>query len=226
MPSLRANSSAVYQRTNHIDMKLRASTLIASVALAFASSVSAQEFPLLAKMTFQHQDVSSFKNGVHKDKAQTLRITTKDLLDLVADAYGQTTFPFGARLVLVNYEYFQVQAFDGTILVTNTSPFLTYTDTYSQGRYLYQGTDDIISGAQKYNYYYQFTIRFDDPANDVEFTFQGTVLEKYSRSKADALGHRAYKGSMALTGSGSGTRGENFFILSGRITSPAMTWFN
>ena len=207
-------------------MKLRSLMLIGTIVLGLTSSLFAQEFPLLARMRLQQQDVSVLKNGVYRDKVQTLRLTSKDLLDFIADAYGQPTYPFGARLVLVDYEYFQVQAFDGTILVTNTAPFLTYSDSYSEDRFLYQGKEDTVKGSQNYTYFYRFTIRFDDPANDVAFTFVGQALEKYSRSAADALGHRVYRGSIALTGSGSGSRGGDFFLLSGRITSPAMTWFN
>jgi hypothetical protein len=75
-----------------------------------------------------------------------------------------------------------------------------------------------------YIYLYHFNIDFNDPAHDVSFTFSGNVFERYSRSTADSGGRRLFQGTLNLTGNGQGRRGDNFFLLSGRMTTPFVRW--
>ena len=95
------------------------------IALTFAlglgafttMNLPAQTFPITVQWTMQQQDFSTLKNGVYTDKVTTTKLATVDLLALLAGVY-QTNFPFGATLALVDYDHFQVQSSDGSVLVT------------------------------------------------------------------------------------------------------------
>jgi hypothetical protein len=204
------------------------SLLILAIGLCAAVRLHAQTLPVTAQLTLQQQDFSTLKNGVYSDKVKTVRLNSTSLLTLLADVYQTefpSGFPFGSRLVLVNYDHFQVLSANNTILVTNTSPYLTYSDGYANDDYLYQGKENTIDGSQNHSYFYVATIEFNNPStNGTSFTFSGNLTEKYSKSRADVFGKRMYSDSFALTGYGSGRSESGFFLLSGRITTPTMKW--
>ena len=191
----------------------------------------AQELPVNAQLSLQQQDLSSFKNGVYTDKVRTTRLTSANLLSFLAEAYSTnfpTGFPLGAKLVLVDYDHFQVQAGNGSILLTNVSDFLTYSDTYSATNYLYQGKENTLNEAQNYVYFLRATIQFDNHAatDAISFTFTGNMQEKFSQSATDQFGRRMYQDSFFLTGTGEGRAGDSFFLLSGKISTATVKWIN
>lgn len=189
-----------------------------------ALAARAQVFPVSFQLTIQQQDYSSQKNGVWTDRVKSIRVGSTDILTLLAGAY-QTNLPVGSKLVLVDYDHFQVRAANDAVLLGDVSDYLTYADTYSATNYLYQGRENSITGGQNYTYFYRATIEFNDPSTGGNsFTFAGNVLEKYSKSAENTFGHRTYQGSLALTGTGSGRKGEDFYLLSGRITTPTVKW--
>lgn len=194
------------------------------------ATLHAQSFPITTKLTLQRQDFSTFNGTVYNDKVQNLKLSSDDLLHWLADAYQTnfpTGFPWGSKLMLVNYDHFQVQAGDGTILVEDTSNFLTYSDTYVENNFLYQGKENIVNGSLNYFYFYRSTIQFNDGStNGRSFTFSGNTQERYSRSPQDLNGNRLYQGSLTIDGNGSGTHGTNFFLLSGRFNTPVVQWRN
>lgn len=199
-------------------------TLALGLGAFTTTDLPAQTFPITVQWTKQQQDVSTLKNGVYTDKAKSTKLGTVDLLFLLADAY-QTNFPFGAALVLVDYSYFQVQSSDGSVLVTDVSEFLTYSDTYAQTNFLYQGKENTITGTRSYVFTYRATVEFYNPAtNGTSFTFIGTMSERYSRGAIGQSGTRANQGSLLLNGSGSGTNVDGFFLLSGTIKTPVVKW--
>jgi hypothetical protein len=202
------------------------STSILTLGLLAATHLSAQVFPVTAKLTLQQQDVSTFDGTVYNDKVQTLKLSSTDLLNWLANAYQTnfpTGFPFGSVLVLVDYEHFQVQASDGTVLVPDTSDYMSYSDTYAETNFLFQGKENIATGSLNYTYFYRSTIQFNDLLpNGTAFTFSGNTLEKFTRSAQDTGGHRQYSGSLAIEGNGSGTNFTGFFLLSGKISTPTV----
>jgi hypothetical protein len=200
------------------------------ITLGFVVSASAQTLPVITRLTVQQQGFTSANGGIFTDRVTTTKLTSFDLLQLLARAYATNFpagFPFDARLVLVNYGYFQVQAGDGSILVTNASKFLSYSDTYVEDDFLYQGREDTITGALNYTYFYRSTIQFNDlSTNGTSFTFSGNTQERYSRSTEDPDGFRLFQGSLLINGTGSGKAGTNFFLLSGRISTPIVRWID
>jgi hypothetical protein len=199
------------------------SLLLGTIAPA---RVAAQDMPVFAQFTMQVQDLSVLRNGVYTDKVKSVRLSTLDLLDLLENAY-QTNFPFGAWLYLVDYSYFQVQDFDGSIVISNTSDYLTYSDTFADGDYLFHGKESETLGWWSHRYFYRFSIEFFDPdVNALSFLFEGTTQERNLRTTADVFGDRFYHSSMSLTGLGYGYTEDGFLLLSGKIKTPLVQWIS
>ena len=199
-------------------------TLALGLGAFTTMDLPAQTFPVTVQWTMQQQDFSTLKNGVYTDKVKSTKLATTYLLGLLADAY-QTNFPFGAALVLVDYTYFQVQSSDGSVLVSDVSEFLTYSDTYGQTNYLYSGKENTNTGTLSYVFTYRAFIDYYDPStNGTSLTFTGTMSERYSRGAVDQSGHRPITGSLLLNGSGSGTNPIGFFVLAGTVKTPVVKW--
>lgn len=192
-----------------------------------ANQALAQSFPFSAKLVVQQQGPSSLKNGVYSDKIENLKFGTMELLSLLEEAYPAefpNGFPFGSQLVLVNYDHFEVRSPSGSVLVDNTSPFLKYDDTFSKTNYIYQGKENTVTGALNEVFFYRSTITFNNPAAETSFTFSGNTIEKYTRSAEDPAGNRHSKGSLSINGTGSGMVGGYYFLMSGRISTPKVSW--
>jgi hypothetical protein len=192
------------------------------------TQVEAQSFPIKTQLTLQHQDSSKLSKGVYTDKVRSVRLSSNYILNLLQPFYTSTLpsgFPLGSKLVLVNFDHFEVQSVNGVVLVSNTAPYLTYTDTYTQTNFLFQGKENINSGLLNHTYFYQATIQFQDPSpSGTSFTFTGNTVEKYSRSAQDTFGDHLASGSLTITGYGSGNIDGSFFLLSGKFSTPVMKW--
>ena len=191
---------------------------------AAAASLQAQTFQVNVQWSMQQQDISAFNNGVYTDKVKTTKLSSADILDLLATSYS-TNFPFGATLALVDYDHFQVQDGIGGILLTNVSDFLTYSDTYAETNFLYAGKENTNTGTRSYLFTYRATIEYKDLAlSGVSFTYTGTMTERYSRGALDQNGNRLNQSQLLLNGSGTGTNTNGFFILSGTVKLPLSKW--
>jgi hypothetical protein len=205
-------------------------TLLAMLGLLTIAggNLPAQTLRINVQLTFQVQDLTTLSGDVYYDRVEKLKITDQQLLDMLATAYVTNFpygFPLGARLMLVDYDHFQVQADDGSILVRNTVPFLTYTDTYAYGLYLFKGNENTSTGARNHTFYFGSTIQFDNfSTNGIAFTINGASQEQYSLSSEDAYGQRTYKDSLNLTATGQGTNSYGFFTISGRLNAPTFKW--
>ncbi len=205
--------------------------LTTGVAFAFCLTAATQLHAqsIKVRLAVQQSDYQT-NNGVITDRIFTTKLASTDFLWLIADAYPTNFpdgFPFGAQLVLVNYEYFQVQAADGSILLTNISDVLTYSDTFNDGDVLYRGKVDTNTGAINETYYCRATIHFDDHLPDgIRFTFTGTLQEKAFTSAADSDGYHLNQDSWTLNGTGEGHVGSDFFILSGKFVAPTVKWYS
>lgn len=199
-------------------------TLALGLGAFTTMDLPAQTFPITVQWTMQQQDLSTLKSGVYTDKVKSTKLTTTYLLGLLAGAY-QTNFPFGATLALVDYDHFQVQSSDGSVLVSDVSDFLTYSDTYAQTNFLYAGKENTVIGTRSYVFTYRAFIDYYDPAtNGTSLSFTGTMSERYSRGAVDQTGHRANSGSLFLNGAGSGTDTNGFFVLSGTVKTSLVKW--
>lgn len=202
--------------------------LLGAAVLGLQLGIQAQVFPISAQLTLQQQDNSTFKDGIYVDKVRTFRLSSNYILNLLQPFYaGQhpNGFPYGSRLMLVNFKHFQVQSATGAILVTNTEPYLTYSDTFSQTNFLFQGKENVNSGALNHFYFYHSTIQFQDPSpQGTSFSFTGNAVEKYMRSAEDVYGDYLSQGSLMITGFGSGKIDGSFFLLSGKFSTPTIRW--
>ena len=202
--------------------------IFAVAAVLAAIHLPAQPFPIFTQLTLQQQGESTVSGGIYTDRIQTSRWVTADMLALLEPLY-QTNFPsgfpFGSRLVLMDFSRFQVESAGGTILISNTAPYLTYSDTFSQTNYLYSGKENTVNDSLKETFLYQATITFQDPSpGGTSFSFTGNVMEKYSRSAPDFYGDQLAQGSFIITGTGSGKAGANFFLLTGKFSAPTIRW--
>jgi hypothetical protein len=210
-------------------MKRTIRVLFLILALSgLAAPLQAQTFAVYTQLNFKQQDPSILVGEVYTDRVRTLRLDSNTLLALLAAGYTTNYpngFPYGARLMLVDFNHFQVQSFTGAILVSNTAPYLTYSDTFSQTNYLFQGKENIATDYINHTYFYQSTIQFQDPVpNGISFTFTGNTQERYVRSVADIFGDHLSQGSLFVTGIGTGRNGDSFVLLSGKFTMQTTRW--
>jgi hypothetical protein len=203
-------------------------TTIALLTIA-GPDLPAQNLPLDSHLTFQVQDVSILSGSLYTDRVLKLKVLNQDLVDLVATAYVTNFpqgFPLGARLVLVDYNHFQVEDNVGAVLVPDTSEFLTYTDTYAENNYLFKGKEDTATGVRNHTFYYSSTIQFNNGStNGITFTIHGASQEKFSLSAEDAFGQRLHQDSLTLNASGQGTNVDGFFTISGKLSSKTVKWY-
>ena len=138
--------------------------------------------------------------------------TTVHLLGLVADALG-TNFPPTAKLVMVNYESFQVQTADGLVL-QNLEPALISART---GPYPESSTFNGSTGRDVRQYYYVLNIIFDD-GGDNYFTLRGFTTENFSRSAKDLNNLRIVRDSFLMNAAGDGQLGGKDVVFNGSIS--------
>ena len=138
--------------------------------------------------------------------------TTVHLLGLVADALG-TNFPPTAKLVMVNYESFQVQTADGLVL-QNLEPALISART---GPYPESSTFNGSTGRDVRQYYYVLNIIFDD-GGDNYFTLRGFTTENFSRSAKDLNNLRIVRDSFLMNAAGDGQLGGKDVVFTGNIS--------
>ena len=134
------------------------------------------------------------------------------LLGLVADALG-TNFPPTAKLVMVNYESFQVQTADGLVL-QNLEPALISART---GPYPESSTFNGSTGRDVRQYYYVLNIIFDD-GGDNYFTLRGFTTENFSRSAKDVNNLRIVRDSFLMNAAGDGQLGGKDVVFNGSIS--------
>ena len=185
--------------------KIRTLAAVAAIGLStlFTSRVEAQPLTVNVKLTvYTEKDNTNGSSAIIKKT-----VVTKDLLELIGDIYS-TNFPSGAKLVLINFNTFQVRDAQGNVILSNISSYLSfaYSLDYLTAEKNYSGNQ-----AGSSSYVYISTITFDDGSNN--FVFRGFTTEKYSQSAKNSQGHQTYKDSIIVKGSGDGNiSGEKVFI--------------
>lgn len=205
--------------------------LVAAAVLLAYGRVEAQVYPLSFTLTLKEQLPSQFseKTQTYTDRVRTSVITANTLLRLLEPFYTESFpsgFPRGARLCLVDYESFQVRSATGAVLVQTTAPYLTYSDTYSQTNFLYQGRENIATDALNHRYFYHSTLQFHDPAAEgYSFAITFNTVETYQRLRENRQGWHPAQGMISMSGFGSGWKGNSYIMLSGRGKSPLTGWY-
>ena len=158
-----------------------------------------------------HVTVSNTTNGTtHIEKMKTVRIATKDILNLLAAA---TSNDFkNATLVTVNRgQSYQVRR--GTNILADVSGF--FTDAAFNEDVIDQNFDS-STGKDFYHGFWLRSLGFDDHRGNA-FSLNGMVEERMIGSVSNAEGMQTVSDVENLSGSGSGTLGGDFAILSGTI---------
>jgi len=149
---------------------------------------------LIARVTTQ----VSTNGDTRSERMKTVRITTKDILDMLGKA---TTNDFhGATLVCVHRGLaYQVRR-DTNVLADVSSFFI------DEG-----ASEDVIdqdfnstTGKDNYHGFWMRTITFDDQRGD-RFTLSGLLEEHYSAKPADSQGMQEVSDIEILGGAGTGT---------------------
>lgn len=168
---------------------------------------------LVARVTTQ----SSTNGDTRIERMKTVRITTKDILDMLGTATGNDFH--GATLVCVHRgEAYQVRR-GSTVLADVSDSFV------DDG-----GSDDVIdqdfnstTGKDNYHGFWLRSLTFNDQ-NGNRFDLSGMIEERYTAKTADSQGMQEVSDVETLNGTGSGTlttananQEEQFALVSGAI---------
>jgi hypothetical protein len=192
---------------------------VLSLSLFFANSshselVQTVNFRLVARVTGS----SSETEDARTRRMQTVRITTKEILDMLGKA---TSNDFrGATLVCVHRgEAYEVRR--GTNVLADVSEF--FVDEGASADVVDQDFN-YTTGKDNYHGYWLRTFTCDDGNGD-RLTLNSMTEEKYTAKAADSHGMQVVSDIETLNGTGSGTlrtgNGDEegqFAVLSGTIT--------
>jgi hypothetical protein len=202
--------------------KIKFITTIAVLGLlAFgAGNLRAQRADLetvTVKFTLTIPGATTVKGDVTKHAVDNIKVTTKDILNLIADNYD-TNFPSGAQLVAVNWGFF--------FSVYNGDPNNGGTDLLNVGSDLIAASykNDIAktinnwsTGSETYNTTYIMYLSFDDNDfndNQDKFDFYGLSHWKFSINGKNGKFSESFTAEGPVEGSISG----NHFVGSGTLT--------
>jgi hypothetical protein len=173
--------------------------------------------------TATRQDTETYHDPVYRFSISTVKITTKDILNLVADHYGPH-FRSGSKLVLTNGDVWVVSS-AGTYRQNLTSDgVLSYSSTSNAFSRGWENLDtcqisETVSGVSEMD--------FDDLAG-TQFFLYGSSQDTISFSAKDRRGDQKASESITLTGVGANAsiNGTNAvvsgtFKASGKRTGPA-----
>jgi hypothetical protein len=151
---------------------------------------------------------SPIKANVYKSTVVKVRITTKDVLDLIATAYA-TNFPAGAKLFVA----------DGNAQVLNTNGAVLL--DVDAGIFEAEGGEEVYSGLEKDTATGSYSERgssvghfYLDVGEDDHFYVGGLVAYQYS----EAYSTGKYKTAFSMNAAGDGYFGGDFSVLSGKVT--------
>lgn len=168
---------------------------------------------LTARVTTQ----SSTNSDTHTERMKSVRITTKDILDMLGKATGNDFR--GATLVCVHRGVaYEVRR--GSTVLADVSGFFI-----DEG-----ASEDVIdqdfnstTGKDNYHGFWLRSLTFDDQ-NGNRFTLSGMIEERYTAKPADSEGMQNVSDLETLNGTGSGTlttanaaQEEQFALLIGTI---------
>ena len=180
--------------------------------LAAAPSLHAQAVALTVNLKAYSQNQTQTNGANLRFTVSKPAFTSLHLLGLIADALN-TTFPPSAKLVMVNFNTFQVQMPDGLVL-ENLSTNLISART---GPFPEQSTFNRTTGRDVRQYYYVLNIFFDD-GGDNYFTLRGFTTENFSISAVGANNTRIVRDSFLMNASGDGQLDAQDVVFNGKIT--------
>jgi uncharacterized protein YaiE (UPF0345 family) len=194
---------------------MNAKTIFGSVglcALVFVANsghselIQTMNFHLTARVTTQ----VSTNGDTRMERMKSVRITTKEILDMLSKATGNDFH--GATLVCVH----RGQAYEvrrGDNVLADVSGFFTEDSS----------SEDVIdqdfnstTGKDNYHGFWLRSITFDDQNGD-RFSLSGMIEERYTAKTADAQGMQNVSDIETLNCTGSGTLDSEFALLSGTV---------
>ena len=159
-----------------------------------AELVQTVNYHLVAHVTTQSSDTGD----MHVRRMKTVRITTKDILDMLGKV---TTNDFrGARLVTVHRgESFEVWR-GNTVLADVSNYFIDEGASEDAVDQDFNST----TGKDSYHGFWLTSLTFDDQ-NGNRLTLTGTIEERYTATTVDSQGMQRVSDDENLGGSGNGT---------------------
>lgn len=168
--------------------------------------IQTMNFHLTARVTTQ----VSTNGDTRMERMKSVRITTKEILDMLGKATGNDFH--GATLVCVH----RGQAYEvhrGDTVLADVSGFFTEDGS----------SEDVIdqdfnstTGKDNYHGFWLRSITFDDQ-NGNQFTLSGMIEERYTAKTVDAQGMQNVSDIENLNCTGSGTLDSEFTVLSGTV---------
>jgi hypothetical protein len=191
---------------------------LCSVSLFFANSarselVQTMSFHVTARITTQ----SSTNGDTRMERMKTVRITNKEILDMLGKATG-TNFS-GATLVCVHRGVaYEIRR--GTNVLADVSEFFV---DEGESEDVIDQTFNSTTGKDNYHGFWLRSLTFDDQNGD-RLTLSGMIEERYTAPVADSQGMQNVSDVETLNGTGSGTLntpanvdGGQFALFSGTI---------
>jgi hypothetical protein len=193
---------------------------LCSFSFLFANSAHSEliqtiNFHLTARVTSQ----TSTNGDTRMEHMKTVRITTKEILDMLGNATGNDFH--GATLVCVHRGVaYEVRR--GTNVLADVSDFFIE-DSASED--VIDQTFNSTTGKDSYHGFWLRSFTFDDQNGD-RITLSGMIEERYTAPVADSQGMQNVSDIETLTGTGSGTlntpanaeQDSNFALFSGTIS--------
>jgi len=204
-------------------MKTNFLTFLAAFAISASATfdINAYSVPLVVdvKLALQRDGGSSTNGSVASSSIEKVAVATVDLLKLLADALA-VTLPADARLILVDYDHFEIRDANNAILYDDFHDILDY----EYGDFLEKGKQNTDTDQQTFTYVFLSHISFDDGSGN-NFEFRGVTEEKYSNTAPNGDGIVKAKDSIKITGSGDGQIDGGLIILTGQVTGKGSASF-
>src|SRR5690242_17939853 len=161
---------------------------------ARAELIQTINFHLIAHV----RTMDSTNGTTHIQKMTTVRITTRDILEMLGKA---TTNDFKGTALVSVHRGLAYQVRRGTNVVADVSEF--FTDEGSSGDVVDQSFNS-TTGKDSYHGFWLKTLTFDDHRGN-SFTLSGIIEEHYTAPVADTAGMQDVSDHELLSGQGTGT---------------------
>ena len=166
---------------------------------ARAELIQTINFHLIAHV----RTMDSTNGTTHTQKMKTVRITTRDILEMLGKA---TTNDFKGTTLVSVHRGLAYEVRRGTNVVADVSEF--FADEGSSGDVVDQSFNS-TTGKDSYHGFWLNTLTFDDHRGN-SFTLSGIIEEHYTAPVADTAGMQDVSDHELLSGQGTGTLNSDF----------------
>ena len=158
------------------------------------------------------QDGFESHGDVDVTKFKTLRVTTKDVLPLLANAQGLDFL--NSHLVVTNLDFGNFIVLRGKKVLGDVSDMITLRGTGT--RDFRDGTRDNFSGQGNYKRFLTGTFTFRDFVGN-NFTLNCFIADRLSGSAVDEKGKQKVSDTVAIDGSGTGRMLGKDIVFTGKV---------